>query len=152
MNAFIRPPAWNQRGSGFRAELSLLGSDIFAHRPDPNRLVVDWLRQNAAPTDEILVNYEDVPLMFYLPNPIRGGIAAFRAEDDAKAPPRFAVMRRSVPFVHWPVFVREIDRYNWEPVPLKAPDLIWGNNPDPMGHFLNPSSPTDLFIARRTDN
>jgi hypothetical protein len=33
--------------------------------------VIDWLRRNAPPTDEILINYEDVPLVFHLPNPIR---------------------------------------------------------------------------------
>ena len=152
MHALIPAPPWNQRRAGFRTELSRMGSNIFGHRPDPNRLVVDWLLQNAAPMDEILINYEDVPLMFYLPNPIRGGIAAFRAEDDSRTAPRFVVMRRSVPFVHWPVFEREIYRYHWEPVPLKAPDVIWGNNPDPMGHFLNPLPPPDLLIARRTDN
>lgn len=60
---------------------------------DPNRIVVEWLKQNAAPSDEILVNYEDIPLMFYLPNPIRG-LSAFRVEDDAKTPPAFVVLRR----------------------------------------------------------
>jgi hypothetical protein len=151
MHAVISAPPWSG-GRVLRSELSRMGSEIFGNRPDPNRLVVDWLQQNAAPQDEILINYEDVPLMFYLPNPIRGGIAAFRAEDDSRTAPRFAVMRDSVPFVHWPVFERELSRYDWEPVPLKAPDVIWGNNPDPTAHFMNPSPPTDLFIARRTDN
>ena len=152
MHALIPAPPSSRQGPGFRTELSRIGSDILGHRPDPNRLVVDWLKQNAAPTDEILINYEDVPLMFYLPNPIRGGIAAFRAEDDSRTPPRFAVIRRSVPFVHWPVYVREMNRYNWDRVPLKAPDVIWGNNPDPMGHFPNLPAPPELFIARRIDD
>jgi len=98
------PPDWYPNSPVFRAELSTLRREIFAPPADHNRLVIDWLRQNAAPTDEILINYEDLPLMFYLPNPIRGGIAAFRAEDDAKQPPSFLVIRQSVPFVYWPVF------------------------------------------------
>jgi hypothetical protein len=62
-------------------------------------LVIEWLQKNAAPSDEILINYEDKPMMFYLPNPIRGGVSAFRVEDDAQTPARFVVLRRSVGFV-----------------------------------------------------
>jgi hypothetical protein len=145
------PPPWLPGGALVRPELSVVGSAIFGHRPDPNRLVVEWLRQNAAPTDEILINYEDVPLMFYLPNPIRGGIAAFRVEDDAKAPPRFVVLRRSVDFVHWPVFRREVDRYAWLEVPLNAPDVFYGNNPDPRGQLQDPATAPPLYVARRVD-
>jgi hypothetical protein len=111
--------------------------------------VIDWLRQNAAPADEILINYEDLPLMFYLPNPIRGGIAAFRAEDDAKTPPTFLVIRQSVPFVHWPVFQREAGRYQWMEVPVKAPDVLWGNNPDPMAQAQDFATERKIIVARR---
>jgi hypothetical protein len=132
----------------YRRELSILGSEVFGHPPDPNRAVVEWLRQNAAPTDEILVNYEDVPLMYYLPNPIRGGVPAFRAEDDAKTPPRFIVLRRKVPIVHWPVFVREVNRYIWTVESVNAPDVTWGNNPDPKGHLDDPSKARNLIVLR----
>jgi len=151
LRAFIPPSPWAKTDSVFRSELSVLGSEVFGHRPDPNRIVIDWLKQNAAPGDGILINYEDAPLMFYLPNPIRGGIAAFRAEDDAKTPPRFAVMRRSVGFVHWPVFQRELQRYHWVQVPLKAPDLVWGNNPDPIARPKDPAKARDIIILRRVE-
>jgi hypothetical protein len=149
LHALAPPPDWYTFNPRFRTEFSALRAGVFSHEPDPNRLVIEWLQRNAAPTDEILINYEDLPLMFYLPNPIRGGVAAFRVEDDAKTPPRFVVLRRSVDFVHWPIFLREVRRYQWKAVPLKAPDLIWGNNPDPMGQEENPAQEPDLFIARR---
>jgi hypothetical protein len=136
-------------GVFIRPELSGMVKEIFVPRKDPNRAVVEWLRQNAKPTDEILVNYEDIPLMYYLPNPIRGGVAAFRAEDDSKGPPAFVVMRSAVRFVHWPVFMREIARYKWEPVPIDAPDVVWGNNPDPMGKLQDPDTRPPLQLARR---
>jgi len=144
-----KAPWWARTGTLVRSELSLIGSDIFAHRADPNRLVIEWLQRNAAPTDEILVNYEDLPLMYYLPNPIRGGIAAFRVEDDRAAPPAFAVMRRTVPFVHWPVFQREVARYYWAPVPVKAPDIRWGNNPDPEALIQNRATAGELQFFQR---
>jgi hypothetical protein len=148
LNPLIVTPTWHRTERGLRAEVPLLVTAVFGRRPDPNRLVVEWLRAHARPTDEILVNYEDVPLMFYLPNPIRGGIAAFRVEDPT-TPPAFAVIRRSVAFVHWPVFQREIDRHAWEMVPLQAPDVVWGNNPDPIGQRQDMRRAPPLLIARR---
>ena len=144
-------PAMRPNGAIVRPELGALARHVFETHRDPNQLVVEWLRANALPTDEILINYEDLPLMYYLPNPIRGGIAAFRAEDNSRTPPRFIVLRRSVPFVHWPVFQREMDRYQWDAAALKAPDLVWGNNPDPFGQLQDPDTARDLFIARRRD-
>ncbi len=149
LHLFLQRPPWYRSGAILKPELATMTSEIFEHQPDPNRMVVEWLKQNAAPTDEILINYEDVPLMFYLPNPIRGGVAAFRVEDDSKSPPDFVVLRRSVHFVHWPVFQRELQRYSWAPVPLEVPDVMWGNNPDPMAESQDPSTADSLYIARR---
>lgn len=137
--------------TGVRDELSTLGTEIFGNRPDPNRMTVEYLRQHAKPTDEILINYEDLPLAFYLPNAIRGGIPAFRAEDDARTPPRYVVMRRSVDFVHKEIFEREMNRYRWNEAPVQIPDVIWGNNPDPMMWQNYPLDMTYLYLARRVD-
>jgi len=151
LHAAVPSPDWYNGNLWWRSELATLGTEVFGHRPDPNRLVVEWLRRNAAPSDEILIDYEDAPLMFYLPNPIRGGIAAFRVEDDARTAPRFLVLRKSVGFVHWPIFLREAARYHWVPVGLKAPDVMWGNNPDPMAQGQDAGKAPDLVIARRID-
>ena len=110
---------------------------------------MEWLRAHAAPTDEILVNYEDVPLMFYLPNPIRGGTAAFRAEDDRTGPPAFAVIRNSASFTRWDVFNRVVDRWKWERVPVAAPDVVWGNNPDPLAQLPDTAGAPPLYVLRR---
>ena len=146
-------PAENQSESNgwWRSELPMLAAEVFGSRADPNRMTVEWLRRNALPADEILINYEDLPLVFYLSNPIRGGIPAFRAEDDVKTPPRFAVLRRSVEFVHKAVFEREIGRYRWVEAPVKIPDILWGNNPDPMMWQNYPEEMTYLYLARRVD-
>ena len=136
-------------GALVRPMLRSMVDDVFVPHKDPNRIVIDYLRAHAKPTDEILINYEDIPLMYYLSNPIRGGVAAFRVEDDSKGPPEFIVLRRSVPYVHMPVFTREMNRYTWDPITLGAPDVVWGNNPDPLGQIQNPDTARDLYIARR---
>lgn len=131
-----------------RPELRAMAAEVFVPRKDPNAMVIEWLRANAKHTDEILINYEDIPLMYYLPNPVRGGIAAFRVEDDARGPPAFLVLRRSVSFVHWPVFEREVGRYKWQRVLIGAPDVPWGNIPDPL-LAADPSRADELIVARR---
>jgi hypothetical protein len=151
MHAAAAPPEWYAGSSLLRAELPVMGKEIFGHRPDPNRLVVEWLRDHAALTDEILINYEDLPLVYYLPNPVRGGIAAFRVEDDRRTPPKFLVLRKSVGFVHWPVFLREAGKYHWVQVGVKAPDVMWGDNPDPMAQGEDWSKAPDLVLAKRVE-
>jgi len=151
LRALAKPPDWFAGNALYRRELEDYRARVFDHQPDPNRMVIDWLRKNAKPTDEILIDYEDFPLMYYLPNPIRGGIATFRVEDDAKTLPKYVILRRAVDFVHWPVYYREVGRYHWETMPLKAPDVMWGNNPDPMGDD-DPRKAPLLLLARRVDD
>ncbi len=142
-------PAWYPGGRFVRGELSALWTEVFGYRPDPNRMVIEWLQQHVTPTDEILTNYEDYPMMFYLRNPIRGGVSAFRAEDDAVKPPDYLVLRQSVTFVHWPVFEREVKRYRWAQDDVPAPDVPWGNFPDPIGQSLNFFTEKNIIVAHR---
>jgi len=120
-----------------RPELKCYAAELAASSPDPNRETIEYLKPLLKPEDEILVNYEDVPWMFYVPNRIRGGIPAFRALDDHAPPPRFVVYRRTVTFTHDRIFKRafaptgELDAAHWTVLPTHVLDMIWGNNPDP---------------------
>jgi hypothetical protein len=131
-----------------RPEIAATLREIFEERPDPNRLAIEAIAPALRPGDEILVNYEDVPFMFYTGAAVRGGVAAFRAEDHQAPPPRFLVIRRSVPFVHWNVFQREVARYRWHQMSTGAPDLPFGNFPDPTWLPI-PVVPNKVLIAER---
>jgi hypothetical protein len=141
-------PQLEAGGAWVRPELGSMFKEIFVARKDPNRMLVEWIRENTSPADEILVNYEDLPLMYYLPNPIRGGVSAFRVSDPA-GPPAIAVLRRSVLFVHWPVFLREYKSHQWDELSHGIPDVVWGNNPDPIGKIQDPDTIRSLLLARR---
>ncbi|MBN2512649.1 MAG: hypothetical protein JXB18_06895, partial [Sedimentisphaerales bacterium] len=117
-------------GRLIRSEWAVLCEEVFAPQPDPNRLTIEALKRVASPQDEILINYEDIPLMFYTDYRIRGGIPAFRVEDASSAP-RFLIYRQSVNFVYTDVFKREIERYNWRQIPSDIPDIPWGDIPEP---------------------
>lgn len=147
-------PVQQRDVSVIRPELKRLALNVFGDPADPNRPVIDWLKQNASPADEILINYEDIPLMFYLPNPIRGGISAFRAEDDAMRPPDFVALRRSADLGHWNIYQRELQRYRWQPIAIQAADIVCGNCPDPIAQEYrepgyDPHHAASLFFARR---
>ena len=50
-------------------------------------------------------------------------------------PARFVVLRRSVTFVHWSTYQRALGLATYHPLAVHAPDVPWGNSPDPFGHF-----------------
>ena len=140
-----RPPL----NAGIRPELAMAASDIFLPRSDPNRLSIEAIRPLLRPEDEILVNYEDVPFMFYTDARVRGGVAAFRVEDHSVPPPRFLVIRKSVGFVHWPTFQRELSLHQWRRIPSGAPDVRWGNFVDP-GFWPVPTDASEIIVGERT--
>jgi hypothetical protein len=144
------PAAGSERAALLRPELAILARELFTQRPDPNRDVIEWIRARAAPGDEILVTYEDVPFLFYTDLRVRGGIAAFRVLDAAEPPPRFAVLR-SAPFLHHALFREALAGQRWEMQRVPTPDAVWGNNPDPAGQYWNlPRDAEGVRVAVRT--
>jgi len=137
-------------GPFVRAELDVLWSELAREAPDPNRAVVDALRARLEPGDEVLANYENLPLAFYLDVPVRGGIAGFRVED--AEPARFVVLRRTVDFVHWPPYERALAKARYRRLPIDAPDVPWGNNPDPLAHWSRIPSPAPSLILLERDD
>ena len=118
----------------WKPELGLLVKDLSGNgSDDPNRTAVEYLRQHLNPGDEILCSYEDKPLMFYLPNLIRGGMSCFRITDKGNV--RFAVFRRSMGDCYQSTYEREIKRNQWIPHVISSPDIPWGNCPDPRFHY-----------------
>ncbi len=133
-----------------RPEIGLLIGDLTeGGEDDPNRATVEFLRQWIRPGDEILCNYEDKPLMFYLPNRVRGGISCFRVTDEGNV--RFAVYRRSVPFCHTSIYLREFQKSRWQVHVMNAPDIPWGNFPDPRFRqtLLTAESPIEMLRVYR---
>ena len=168
VSTFSRP--YGAPGWFVRSELTSYAAELIANAPDPNREAIEFLRPRLRPEDEILVNYEDVPWMFYVPNRIRGGIPAFRALDDNAPPPRFVVFRPSAQFTHTPIYTLALggvvnrekydnlywDERRWDRLPAHVLSMIWGNNPDPGYDFTHTlekleefGNPEVLFLEAR---
>ena len=110
-----------------------LYADLLDVGPDPNRDVVAILKPLLQPGDAVLINYEDIPLMFYTDAAIRGGMTGFCVEDHSAPPPRFVVVRGDLVY-GVKAFYREIDRQTWRRLECDSSGIGWGNIPDPLWH------------------
>lgn len=124
-------------GIGFfvRPELAFLKSEVFGtNLRDPNRTTYELLKDRLKPGDEVFVNYEDLPMMFYLDAPIRGGVACFRLGERDTPPPRYFVIRRTAQFFpyQWKIIEDLVNRCRLRPIESNIPDTPWGYCPDPM--------------------
>ncbi|MBX3411946.1 MAG: glycosyltransferase family 39 protein [Pirellulales bacterium] len=136
--AVIPKLSWRVEDMGYvaRQEWRWLYLDLADVLPDPNRDLIELLRPRLRPEDEILITYEDVPLMFYLPNRVRGGTACFRLLSEGP-PPRFLVSRSMVPYLDFQFEALNgyVGRQRWYPVEHRIVDTRAGNCPDPTIHF-----------------
>lgn len=126
------------RQKSTRRELAALALELRGDAPDPNRDVIRFLEPRLAPGDEILVNFEDTPWMFYTDARVRGGTTCFRVED-WDTPPRFVIIRRSVQIIYSEPYNRTLrrlmQRYRMQPLEVDTPDMPYGNYPGPADHY-----------------
>jgi len=125
-------------GTWLRAEWIVFLQDIGGVQRDQNGELIELLQARLGPDDEILTNYEDIPLMFYLDRPIRGGIAGFRVNDTAAPPPRFVVIVESAQHLYSATmsnaFRAAAARHKWRRSSTDIPAFRTSNCPDPFLH------------------
>lgn len=118
-----------------RREWRDLWVDLLDLGPDPNRDVINVLGPMLRPGDEVLINYEDLPLLFHTDAIVRGGLARFRSDDRSAPPPRFLIIRPNIVSALPPI--REFaSRHTWRPIETGVPSLPFGNIPDPLSHRM----------------
>jgi len=138
--------------SWLRREHGLYAAELTGRLPDPNRRIIEYLQARLEPSDEVLINYEDVPVMFYTEARVRGGISQFRVNAKDGTAPRFAVIRNSARFAQ-PDFIRRAMRSEkWTEVHVDAPDVPWSNIPEPAyRHLLLSTDRARISIFERQD-
>lgn len=142
-------------GSESHASISPLASyagELVNGVHDPECAVADYLKQHAKPGETLLTSYGDLPLMYYTPLHVTGGLAGaplppkpdwilartFLVSDDPRKDPRPATfMRRSI----------DLSPYREA---LSVPDPALSNDPDPRFHlFSDPKQAAYLKLMRR---
>jgi hypothetical protein len=130
--------------------LKLYLSEIFTDYPDVNQSLIHYFLKNARPGDTIVTTYGDLPLMFYTPFYVLGGLQGRVPDRDHI--PEWIVKRthtvtngkgellKSEMYVSDQIWLDE----RYDRIVLSLPDEQFGNNPDPFHHRFIPLS--DFYV------
>jgi hypothetical protein len=128
--------------------------ELFAEYPDTNQNLIRFFNQHAKPGDVILVSYGDLPLQFYTPFQIIGGLQGRVPSDN----PDWIVKRNYTRYNRdyylnksEDVILRYLDSSkDYQKLVLPHPDDFFGNRADPYYHrFLSPEWMTKLVVYRK---
>ena len=136
-----------------RSEFRRLFDIYLGTAPDPNRQLVEFLRTVVKPGDVIVANGDEIPLMFYLDHPIRGGYPAFRTRDQSEPGPAFLVRRDFSGGPSSNQMCEELlQRLPWRQPSAFIPDWPQAHCPDPRYDYSGGAhATTPIIILQRPD-
>ncbi len=134
------------RWTDLRTDIAAFFDELTHSVADPEKGLVDYFRKYGKPGQIIKASYDDLSLMFYLPHMriiprlVRGGV------------PDYIIPRGEYPLLFDNNFLQLLEErkviYREEAIPY--PDVVWGNNPDPLFHLYNmPSNKQSIKIYKR---
>jgi hypothetical protein len=136
---------WSRAGH-IRSDVLMYAQELTHEYQGPNEGLVSYLAQHAQPGQSLLVNYEDLPLMFYTPLRVSGGLGAHGL--DSGAQPDWVVDRKYGPYREQLQSI--VARGSYERIELPYPDIRWENRPEPGSHnFLSAQGADPVVIYRR---
>jgi hypothetical protein len=128
--------------------------ELFSDYPDPNETLIDFFNRHAKPGEVILVSYCDLPLQFYTPFQVMGGLQG-RVPLDS---PDWLV-KRSYTRYNREYYLNKSEEFilknldlskNYQKLVLQCPDDFYGNRADPYYHrFLPPEWMPNLVVYRK---
>jgi len=135
--------------------LKLFLTESICGYPDVNIGLVDFFLTHAKPGQTILAEYDDMPLQFYTPFRVIGGL---QGPIDPNEKPDWVLMRRDVRANRDGVLFAprefitsrlDLDR-DYERIELPFPDETFGNRPGPQfHHFLPVGPPQSPMVVHR---
>lgn len=131
----------------WRREFRRLTDDYLGLAPDSTRDLLAAIEVVAGPDDELVVNAEDIPLMFYTDRRVRGGFPGFRAKELSDGSYILVIRRLGGGAAGQALLDAAAERY-WQVLPAQVPDIPMVNCPDPFLNYLDRTAPRDLVIAR----
>jgi 4-amino-4-deoxy-L-arabinose transferase-like glycosyltransferase len=120
---------WAKAGR-FRSDPLMYAQELTHEYEGPNEGLVAYFREHAQVGQTVLVNYEDLPLMFYTRLNVIGGMGAHGLTDTAL--PDWVVDRRNGPYRD--ALASIVASGSYERIELPYPDIRWENRPEPGTH------------------
>jgi hypothetical protein len=139
--------------------LKLMLTELFSRYPDVNQHLIDFFNSQANPGETILITYGDLPLQFYTPFQVLGGLQGW-ANLPTK-PPDWIVKRW---YTRWnrDYVLNASEAYilnnlrlpqDYQRVIMPWEDEIFGNRADPYYHrFIPPEPMIRMVIYRKKGN
>jgi hypothetical protein len=123
--------------------LKLYISELSSPYPDVNQSLIRFFQKHGRPGETILTTYDDLPLQFYTPYRILGGLGGAIV---TTRPPDWLVLRwyprwnRQYDLNASEVLIRQLlsKSSDYQRVVLADEDEIFGNQPDPYFHHFRP--------------
>lgn len=138
--------------------LKLYLSEVLCGYPDVNIGLVNFFLTHAKPGQTILAEYDDMPLQFYTPFRVIGGL---QGPIDPSEKPDWVSMRRDVRvnrdgFLFAPrefIETRLNLARDYERIELDQPDETFGNRAGPQFHYFVPAGPpqSPLVVYKRKE-
>jgi len=147
--------AWTMAGR-FRSNLWMYAQELSHSYTGPNEGLVTYLAEHAGPGQTALVNYEDLPLMFYTELQVLGGLSGHGipilagpgqsiAED---LQPDWVIDRKHGPYRE--ILADIVASGSYERVEIPYPDIRWENRPEPgQHHYLTVQDEDNVVLYRR---
>ncbi len=141
-----RPPSNDRQMLTFpNLPLKLYLEELFSTYPDVNGRLIRFFQTHARPGDIILTTYGDLPLQFYTPYHVIGGL---QAHISPSRTPDWVVSRWDL---RWnrALHLNDSEKYirdklnlaaDYQRIPLRSEDEAFGNTPDPYAHRFIPAA------------
>jgi hypothetical protein len=109
---------------------------------------VDYLRQNAQPTDTVAISYGDMPIKWYTGLRVTGGLTGENLEDARHA--RWLIIRKHFNCTQGLVVTKylhsQLQEGQYRKIILDAPDTPYENREDPQNHLYRTATKEDRVI------
>jgi hypothetical protein len=136
---------WGKAGR-LRSDMWMYAQELTHAYEGPNEGLVAYFSEYAQPGQTLLVNYEDLPLMFYTKLRVLGGLGAHGL--DGNLQPDWVVDRRHGPYRERLAAIVAAGSY--ERIELPYPDIRWENRPEPGVHnYLTVRGADPVILYKR---
>jgi hypothetical protein len=136
---------WIKAGH-FRSDPLMYFQELTHPYVGPNEGLVGFMRENAEPGQTVAVNYEDLPLMFYTPQRVLGGMGLHNLGRDSQ--PDWVIDRQYGPYRD--LLAAIVSGGMYERIEIPYPDIRWENRPEPgEHHYLTVRDEEPVVLYKR---